>query len=524
MSRHASRHRQRTRLCASGAAVLVFALAMPCLAAAQNSPSAPSVEQQVKTLTDSITRMQTQMEESQRQLDEMRRELNALREQLAAEKGPPPAAVPPSPVVLAASNAVVEPVATPASGTLEEIRERQSMQESQLATLDQAKVESESKYPVVLSGMVLFNAFSNTIRVDMPATPTVALFGGGSNGSTVRQTVLGLDARGPHLWGATSHADLRFDFDGSPQPPDTGSNAYSYDGYNANATMLRLRTAHASLDWPNAQVFFSLDRPIFSPDSPTSLAQVAEPPLAWSGSLWAWNVQAGASRDFPVSARAKMQIAAAMIDVADAPWTQAYAYNATQSSAEVSRWPGGELHVSVLDSKRADGAHLGVGAFIAPHKSSAGYQFNSWASTLDARMPLPWRFEFSGSAYRGLALGGLGEGEYKDYVQVAKAGGGYLFRALDDVGGWAQLKHRTSERLQLNAAFGVDQVFARQLRPFAAAGYQDLARNRTWMGNVIYSPSAYLLFSFEYRRLESAPVTGRLWVSDIFTMSAGYKF
>ena len=33
---------------------------------------------------------------------------------------------------------------------------------------------------------------------------------------------------------------------------------------------------------------------------------------------------------------------------------------------------------------------------------------------------------------------------------------------------------------------------------------QNLARNRTFTGNVIYSPSAYLLFSLEYRRLESS--------------------
>ncbi len=37
---------------------------------------------------------------------------------------------------------------------------------------------------------------------------------------------------------------------------------------------------------------------------------------------------------------------------------------------------------------------------------------------------------------------------------------------------------------------------------------QNLARNRTFTGNVIYSPSAYLLFSLEYRRLESFPVDG----------------
>ena len=64
-----------------------------------------------------------------------------------------------------------------------------------------------------------------------------------------------------------------------------------------------------------------------------------------------------------------------------------------------------------------------------------------------------------------------------------------------------------SERLQFNAAFGLDEVFARQLRGYAiptSSTYLNLARNRTATGNVIYSPSAYLLFSFEYRHLQSA--------------------
>lgn len=53
---------------------------------------------------------------------------------------------------------------------------------------------------------------------------------------------------------------------------------------------------------------------------------------------------------------------------------------------------------------------------------------------------------------------------------------------------------------------------------------QNLARNRTYTGNVIYSPSAYLLFSFEYRRLESAPVEGLPNASNIIGLGAGYKF
>ncbi len=149
-----------------------------------------------------------------------------------------------------------------------------------------------------------------------------------------------------------------------------------------------------------------------------------------------------------------------------------------------------------------------IGGFFAPHYSSAlGHGFDSWAGTLDARLLLPARLEFSGSFYRGQALGGIGGGAFKDVAYTADTGSpGYYFRPLADVGGWAQLTNRLSERLEFNAAFGVDNAFADELRRYAAPGataFQNLARNHTYTGNVIYSPSAYLQFSLEYRYLES---------------------
>ncbi len=139
----------------------------------------------------------------------------------------------------------------------------------------------------------------------------------------------------------------------------------------------------------------------------------------------------------------------------------------------------------------------------------------------------------TGSAYRGEALGGLGAGAYKYYIIRQESDGtgtngtGYYFRSLNDIGGWVQLKQNWSERLQFNTAFGIDEVFAHQLRRYAgppSSTYLNLARNRTYVGNVIYSPSAYLLFSFEYRYLQSAPAVGTTWGANVFGLSAAYKF
>jgi hypothetical protein len=41
---------------------------------------------------------------------------------------------------------------------------------------------------------------------------------------------------------------------------------------------------------------------------------------------------------------------------------------------------------------------------------------------------------------------------------------------------------------------------------------------------VIFSPSAYLMFSLEYRHLTSYPVMGPAAASDVIGLGAGYKF
>jgi hypothetical protein len=245
--------------------------------------------------------------------------------------------------------------------------------------------------------------------------------------------------------------------------------------------------------------------------------------------LWTWNPQLGVSHDVAAGSRF-VRLQAALIDVGDAP-RYFPAGDAPvlppPTTAEQSRWPGVEARIALLGSKLDNGARLGVGGYFAPHTTPYGENFDSWAATLDYRLPLLSHLESEGSFYRGLALGGLGGGAYKDYEYYADTSAVY-FRPLDGIGGWTQLKEKVNEHLQFNEAIGIDEAFAGQLRPYYTSApispYQNLARNRTATANVIYSPTAYLLFSFEYRRLESSPVIGPTADSNIFGLGAGYKF
>jgi hypothetical protein len=462
----------------------------------------------VQQLTDAMSATQRELEKSQHDLEQLRAQLTSLRQQIADFHG-------------------AETTTTSASelsAAVEQIREQQSVEQAQIATHEQSKVETESKYPLKLSGLVLLNGFVNTTQVDDPVAPTLVLPGSGSTGISLRQTIVGFDARGPGVFNARTHADLRADFFGDGSG---AGGAYSYSG-----GLLRLRTAHGSIDWENTQAFFSLDRSLVAPNTPTSLTAVAVPALGWSGNLWTWNPQLGVTQDVPLSGAGRFRLQGAVIDVMNPPQiytlTVATPPGVTRpSTSEMSRWPGAEARLAMLRGAEDSGMQVGVGGLFVPHRTSGGTRFDSWAGTVDYRIPLPGRAEFSGSAYWGQALGGVGGGAYKDYVFSFSPAAGYSFRALDDMGGWAQLKERVSERLELNAAFGTDQVPASQLRPYAGDPiqyYLNQARNRTYTANVIYSPSAYLTFSMEYRHIQSSPVVEYTTSGDIIGIATGYRF
>jgi hypothetical protein len=466
-----------------------------------------SVAEKIERLDGQMIRVQAQLDQSERELKDLQQELSALRGDAGL-----PAKNSPDEVAISSASQL--------AAAVEEVREKQDVQESQLAAQEQAKVGSESRYPVTISGMILFNGFVNTRTVDSAPTPTMALPGPGATGATLRQSVLGIDVGGPHLFGARSRADLRVDFDGTQ----------AVNSYMNGVGFLRLRTAHAELDWSHTKAFFSLDRPLLSPDTPTSLTAVAEPALAWSGNLWAWNPQAGVSEELPIHKSASLQMQAALIDVADPP--NPYSNSSPlpfipPSTSEQSRWPGIEARLSLLNPLGDNEAHVAIGGFFAPQRSSAGgTTFDSWAGTMDFHLPVFSHLDLTGSAYRGQGLGGLGGGAYKNFVYRVYDGEAY-YRALDDVGGWLQAKQRVNERLEFNEAIGIDNVPGYQLLPFAIPGpgnYYNLARNRTFTSNVIFRPSAYLLYSIEYRHIASSFVNSPTASSDVIGVAAGYRF
>lgn len=487
---------------ANAAAMMIAALLCASNLSAQ---AQESVAEKIDRLDADIVKVTAQLEQSERELRDLKLAVTQLREQAMLPANSSPTEQPDTSAAKLAS-------------AVEEIREKQDVEQTQLAVQEQAKVGSESRYPVTISGLILMNSFVNTGAVDMPSTPSVAYYGSGTTGASLRQSILGVNATGPHIFGATSHADIHADFDGGQ----------ANGGYSNALGFLRLRTAHAELDWCNTKAFVAYDRPLISPDSPNSLTAIALPALAWSGNLWAWNPQAGLSQTLPVHSAAALQLQAALIDVADPPnpFTAATSTAVLPPTSEQSRWPGVQVRVSLLNAESETGAHIGAGGYFAPHLTPGGWRFNSWATTVDFHLPVFSHLDLEGNVYRGQALGGLGGGAFKDYVYREYDGEAYL-RTLDDMGGWVQARQKVNERLEFNEAFGMDDVPAYQLLPFAIASsnsYFNLARNRTFTGNLIFKPSSYLLYSIEYRRIESSSVNASTAPSDVIGIAAGYRF
>ena len=489
-------------------------LGLSCSGPAIGQSTIPNTtEQKVEKLTEAVAQAQKQMEAYQQQMTDLQQQLVALRRELAAENSAPTSSPTNSP-----GNAAALPAPSTAA-TLTEIQERQAITESQIATHEETKVETASKYPLAISGMILFDGFVNTRQVDIPASPAYAITGSGSTGFSVRQTILGFDARGPHLLGALSRGDLHADFFAS-----AAQSNYAATG------ILRLRTAHAMLDWKNTEAFFQLDRSILEPNEPSSLVAVAQPELSWSGNLWTWNPQVGIKQQISITDSTRLQVQAAFIDTADQGLPSSTS-SSTVTQTERSRWPGSETRIGLERGPHDSATRFGVGGYFSPHETGSSYRYNAWAATADLNMPLSKLMEVTANAYRGQALEGLGAGGYVNYVYRYK-GDTEVATALDDVGGWTQLKVKASPRLSFNTGYGIDNPFAKEIRsaigndndPSKAASYQGLIKNRSVFSNVIYSPSSYLVFSLEYRRLWSNYLTSPLATSDGIGIGAGYRF
>ena len=502
-------------------------IAAPPVSPSMTDQNAAQLEQKIDAISSALAATEQRIEQSQRQMQQLQQQLLELRQQMAAA-GTVSSTASNSQSSTPSSASPVAVASAPPDTSAAPMEERVQALEAAVKLHDQTKVESSSKYPVHLNGLILFNGFLNKGVPDNTDIPAVAqrgttTSGNGSLGAGLRQSILGVQGDGPHVFGARTSADVSIDFFAN----------VAYTSYGTSAGIVRMRTANIDLDWANDSVEVGIVQPLISPLSPASFATVSEPSLAGAGNLWTWAPQLRYTHRFPLREGRRLQFEFGLWDSPSAGYNANQLFR-TASPSELNEQPSYETRISyAAPSER--GLQIGVGGYYS-RQAYPGYQgypgtehVDSWVGTADWRLPVGHRFEISGEGYRGRSIAGLGGGVYKDVVTGTNPiTGASVLHPLNAIGGWTQFKTRFGSSLEANFSIGQDGAFARDFHAVVlsttASASQLRARNEMVIGNLIFRPKTYLILSPEYRRIWSWPINGTASTLDIFTLSAGYQF
>ena len=493
----------------------------PAVTSSQSDANARAIrelQQQVKELRSAVVEMQSETEQ-------YRAENAELRHQLRTAQSPSAAAVAaaPDPYQLAApANGDPAPSqsAQPKANKKASLEERvASLEEStQLVNSKvddqyQTKVESASKYRLRLSGIVLLNLFSNhgtTDNQDFPNFVTGPSTGTGNFGATMRQSEIGLEVFGPTLAGAKTSGSLQADFAGGF--PDT------WNGVNSG--VFRLRTASMRLDWKDTSVVVGQDNAFFTPLSPTSFASLAVPALTYAGNLWAWTPQLRIEHRFALSSDQNILIQGGIMDNLTGEFPGS-SYFRVPGPGEFSRQPAYAMRTAWTHTLLGQPMTFGAAGYYSRQNWPVN-KVDGWAGMADWQIPLAPRVIFTGEFFRGRAIGGIGGGISQSVVYEGDRNSPYTpVRGLDTIGGWSQLKFKATNTLEFNAAAGVDNPRAAEVR---TAANPRLAQNRGTLVNFVFRPRSSLLFSAEYGHLRSFEVNDVSNSADQFNLIMGILF
>lgn len=484
---------------------------------------APADAVAVQALADAVRQLQGQVQAMQEQVlrlqaerDDTRAELNDLRRDLAAaQAGGAPARPAAAGAALSAATsyptaASVAELAAAANTALPlntaervaRLEESEELAEARLAEHSQTKVESGSKYRLRLSGIVLLNLFANRGNTDSIDVPQIAepqklpLGSPGSFGGTLRQSIVGLEVFGPQIAGAHSSASVQFDFAGG----------FPYHANGVTEGLVRLRTANMRLDWKNTSIIAGQDALFFAPVAPTSIASLAVPPLSYAGNLWAWAPQVRVEQRVTLAENSTLTLQGGILDnltgVVPEDWDGRY-----PSWGEQSGHPAFASRVALGQRIFGQGMVLGFGGFYGRENWGLNRNLNNVAGTVDLTLPLGRYFGFTGFFYRGQAVAGLGGGIGQGILWSGSiVDPATVFHSLKSEGGWAQLKFTPRPNFEINGGYGQDNPFAGDLRRYGPNGsYYGplLSRNQSPFANFIYRMRSDVMFSLEYRQLNT---------------------
>jgi hypothetical protein len=500
------------------------------------------LQSQVETLNSQMSELRNAQQEALREAEQLRAELNQTREQLAAKTGSAPRPYEASPKTSQPSSASVpyssslssasanspgqaQSTGDSSQGDLQQriskLEDDQELMNDKIVEQSQTKVESGSKYRVRLSGLVLLNTAvtrGSVDNLDFPqiAVPAEAPGVAGSFSGSLRQSQIGVETFGPDIAGARTSASVKFDFAGGfPNVPN-----------GAAFGIVRLRTGTVRLDWANTSIVAGQDGIFFAPLTPTTLSSLAIPALSYTGNLWSWTPQVRIEHRFALSENSGIQIQAGILDslTGDIP-QQSYR---NPSVGEESGQPAYATHIGYSQRIFGRDLNVGIGGYYGRQNWGFGRAVDGWAGVTDVTVPLGEFLDFSAEFYRGRAVGGLGGGVGQSILLSGSVyNANTAIHGLDSTGGWLQLKFKPKPNFEVNFAYGEDVPFASELKRFPASalyyGYS-ISRNQSPFVNFIYRMRSDVLFSMEYKRLQTNPLNSNAYIANQVIMSLGYAF
>jgi hypothetical protein len=372
--------------------------------------------------------------------------------------------------------------------------QRVEIQERRVDELAQTKVEAAQKFPIRLTGMALFNAFTNSRQSGGADYPVTAADPGPNHaGATLRQTILGLEFRGPTaIAGGAVHGSVYMDF---------------FAGANNQA--MRLRTGSIEIDWKSRSVMAGIEKPIFNPREPSSLAQVGISPLTGTGNLWLWLPQVRVEQDFKFGRSSGLRARAGVLQTREVVPYPGVALPGPLEPARPALEGRFELFHNLDDDRRLEFApgfhtsttHVG-GVSIPSSLFSLDWFFNPWR-----------RIEFTGAFYDGKNVGNLGNGYGQGFY-----GYGRHLDAVASMGGWGQLTIHTLPRVDLHLFTG------QQDDANADLNGGRIGKNLLFGGNVFYRIAPNVLIGLETTQLRTTYIGRGIRINNHYDLAIAYSF
>ena len=406
-------------------------------------------------------------------LDRLEQENRALSEQVRALQAQLGTAAPPPPTV----------------------EERLDIQQQRIAEQAQTKVEASQKFPIRVAGMALFNAFVNSKQsggADYPVT--AAPTGAGHSGATVRQTIVGLEFGGPRaIWGGKVNGSVYMDF---------------FAG-GTNSTM-RIRTASIEIAWQDRSVAAGLEKPIFNPREPSSLAQVGISPLTGAGNLWLWLPQVRFEQEVRLGASSGVRAQLGAVQTREiGPYVGTVVPEAARPAAEgrvnFHHKLDDERRMEIAAGFHASTTHAG-GQSIPSNLFAMDWFFNPWKAV-----------EFTGVFYSGQNVAHLGSGTRQGFSVYTAYGKTYGY-AVESRGGWGQLTLHALPRLDFHFFTGQVDDANHDLEKGS------IGKNLLFGGNAYFRVAPNVLMGIEASQVRTMYVGQRVRINNHYDLALAYLF